>query len=127
MNTVFDPLRKKEVALTPEEGVRQAVIAWLRDTVGIPQVRMQSEWPFKYNGLTFRADIIVFDRNLNPEILVECKAPEVAIDRKVAEQVIRYVRVLKVKHIIITNGAATLFFTLDGDPYRPTAGLQPQD
>lgn len=124
MNTIFDPLRKKQVALTPEEGVRQAVIAWLRDTVGIPEVRMQSEWSFKYNNLTYRADIVAFDRNLNPEILVECKAPDIAIDATVIEQVIRYIRVLKVKNIVVTNGTATLFFTWDGASYKQSPSLQ---
>lgn len=124
MSTIFDPLRKKEVALTPEEGVRQAVIAWLRDTVGIPQVRMQSEWPFRYNGRTFRADVITFDRNLKPEILVECKAPSVNIDSSVIEQAIRYVRVLEAKNIIVTNGSVTLFFTREGDSYKQTSGLK---
>lgn len=124
MKTIFDPLRKKEVALTPEEGVRQAVIAWLRDTVGIPEVRMQSEWPFRYNGRTFRADVITFDRNLKPEILVECKAPSVNIDSSVIEQVIRYVRVLEAKNIIVTNGSVTLFFTREGGSYKQSSGLK---
>lgn len=127
MSTVYDPLRRKEVALTPEEGVRQAVIAWLRDTVGIPEIRMQSEWPFKYNGKTFRADIVAFDRNLNPEILVECKAPDVMIDATVIDQVIRYVRVLKVKNIVVTNGAATYFFVWDGTSYKQTTNISIRD
>lgn len=112
---IFDPLRKKEVELTPEERVRQAVIMWLRDKKGIPLVRMQSEVPFDYNGLKYRADIVVYDRNLNPEILVECKAPSVKIDRDVVDQVVRYTRVLKVKKIMLTNGGTNCFFVLDQD------------
>lgn len=123
MKTVFDPLRKKEVALTPEESVRQAVIAWLRDTVGIPQVRMRSEWSFKYNSLTYRADIITFDRNLNPDILVECKAPTVAIDSSVIEQVIRYVRVIQARRLVVTNGTSTFFFVREGSSYRQSPSL----
>lgn len=123
MKTVFDPLRKKEVALTPEESVRQAVIAWLRDTVGIPQVRMRSEWSFKYNSLTYRADIITFDRNLNPDILVECKAPTVAIDSSVIEQVIRYVRVINARRLVVTNGTSTFFFVREGSSYRQSPSL----
>lgn len=123
MKTVFDPLRKKEVALTPEESVRQAVIAWLRDTVGIPQVRMRSEWSFKYNNLTYRADIITFDRNLNPDILVECKAPTVAIDSSVIEQVIRYVRVINARRLVVTNGTSTFFFVREGSSYRQSPSL----
>ena len=115
MEQIFDPLRKKMVVLTPEERVRQQVIMWLRDSEGIPEIRMMSEYPFKYNGRNYRADIMVFDRKLEPEILVECKAPSVRIDGKVIEQVIRYARVLAAKTIIVTNGIDTKSFTLKGE------------
>ncbi|MBQ0025491.1 MAG: type I restriction enzyme HsdR N-terminal domain-containing protein [Bacteroidales bacterium] len=120
---VFDPLRKKEVELTPEENVRQSVIVWLRDKCGIPEVRMKSEVPFQYNGLQYRADILVYERNLDPEILIECKAPSVKIDRTVIEQVIRYTRVLKVKKIVVTNGTTTFFFRWNGSEYVPSPVL----
>lgn len=128
MKTVFDPLRKKEVALTPEEQVRQAVIVWLNREQGIPLIRMQSEYPFTFNNLQYRADILVFDRNLNPEILVECKAPSVKIDQDVIEQIVRYTRVLKTKKIVVTNGTTTFFFSIDADGinYHQTATLQDQ-
>lgn len=113
MSKIYDPLRRKEVTLTPEESVRQQVIIWLRDTVGVPVARMQSEWPFTYNGRQYRADIVVFDRNLHPETLVECKAPSVKLDEAVIDQVVRYARVLEVKTIIITNGVESKSFTLD--------------
>lgn len=122
METVFDPLRKKDVPLTPEEGVRQAFIEYLHVTGGIPLVRMSSEWPFIYNGKRYRADIVVFDRNLRPDILVECKAPSVAIDRTVIEQAIRYARHLKPRIVALTNGKTTYGFILDssGTNYTPT-------
>lgn len=122
METVFDPLRKKDVPLTPEEGVRQAFIEYLHGTGGIPLVRMSSEWPFAYNGKRYRADIVVFDRNLRPDILVECKAPSVAIDRTVIEQAIRYARHLKPRIVALTNGKTTYGFILDssGTNYTPT-------
>ena len=104
---IYDPLRRKMVARTPEEEVRQAVIAWLRDAKGIPETRMESEWGFLYNRRRYRADIIVFDRALQPQLLVECKAPGVKIDRKVIDQVVRYTRVLPVRYILITNGTVT--------------------
>lgn len=113
----FDPLRKKVVAATPEESVRQSVIRWLSESCGIPLVRMQSEWGFTYNGRQYRADIVVFDRNLNPEILVECKAPSVKLDDNVIEQVTRYSRVLMARKIMITNGNESLYFFFDGTAY----------
>lgn len=102
--TIYDPLRRKEVALTPEEGVRQRMIGWLHDTLGISLNVMMSEYSFKYNGLQYRADIVVFDKDMSIKVLVECKAPSVAIDRGVIEQGIRYNKSLSVKYILFTNG-----------------------
>lgn len=104
---IFDPLRRKNVKLTPEEGVRQGFIKWLSDVVKVPQALMMSEYSFTFNGLQQRSDIVVFDRRLNPVALVECKAPSVALGADVVDQVIRYNRVLKVKYIFITNGEKT--------------------
>lgn len=104
---IYDPLRRKMVARTPEEEVRQTVIAWLRDVKGVPETRMESEWGFTYNRRRYRADVVVFDRNLQPQLLVECKAPGIAIDAKVIEQVVRYTRVLPVRYILVTNGTVT--------------------
>ena len=125
MEKIFDPLRRKEVPLTPEEKVRQNFIAYLHDEGGIPLVRMSSEWPFKYNGRLYRADIIVFDRALNPEMLVECKAPSVTLDSSTIEQAVRYARVLRPRTVVITNGDTTYAFNLDpsGTNYLPTDRL----
>ena len=103
-NEIYDPLRRKWVARTPEEEVRQSVIAWLRDQKGFPPVRMASEYGFTYNRRHYRADILVFDRQLQPHLLVECKAPGVKLDASVVEQVVRYTRVLAVRYILVTNG-----------------------
>lgn len=107
MSDIYDPLRRKWVACTPEEEVRQRVIAWLRDEAGIPEGLMESEYDFIYNRRHYRADILAFDRRLQPHLLVECKAPAVKIDEKVISQVVRYTRVLAVQFIIVTNGVTT--------------------
>ena len=109
MDTIFDPLRKIEVPLTPEEKVRQDVIAWLRDTEGIPEVMMASEYGFRYNGRQYRADVVVFGRDAAPLLLVECKAPGVRLDRNVLEQGLRYNRVLNVRYMMFTNGEHLCF------------------
>lgn len=106
-DSIYDPLRRKMVARTPEEEVRQAVIAWLRDARGFSEGLMESEYGFTYNRRRYRADILVFDKELKPHLLVECKAPSVKIDSKVIEQVVRYTRVLDVKYIMVTNGSTT--------------------
>ena len=105
--TVFDPLRRKEVELTPEEEVRQEIINALHSKMKIPFSLMASEYAFKYNGLLYRSDIVVFDRILKPLMLVECKAPSVKLKEKVIDQVIRYNFVLNVKYIMISNGKTT--------------------
>lgn len=104
--TIYDPLRRKEVAMTPEEEVRQKMIVWLNVRLGFSLNLMMSEYSFKYNGLQYRADIVVFDKNREIKLLVECKAPSVEIDREVIEQGIRYNRSLNVEYILFTNGVS---------------------
>lgn len=86
----WDPLRRKEVAATPEEGVRQAFISYLNKELGYPLQLMASEYSTAYNGRRYRADIVVFDKTLSPAIIVECKAPSVKITEEVISQVLRY-------------------------------------
>lgn len=105
--TVWDPLRKKEVALTPEERVRQWCIGVLNKSMEIPLHMMMSEAGFKLGGKQFRADILVYDRAAQPLMVVECKRPEVDLTQDVLDQAIRYNMVLNVKYIIITNGIKT--------------------
>ncbi len=115
MEKVFDPLRKIEVALTPEEKVRQNVISWLNSQLGIPMVMMASEYAFRFNGLTYRADIVVFGRDTKPLMLVECKAPSVKIDSEVIDQGIRYNKVLGVKYMMFVNGVNMCFLEREGE------------
>lgn len=107
MRTVFDPLRRKEVALTPEEEVRQWCIKVLSENLGVPLHMMMSEAGFKLGGKQFRADILVYDRQAHPLAVVECKRPEVEMSREVLDQAIRYNMVLNVRFMIITNGRQT--------------------
>ena len=105
--TVWDPLRKKEVALTPEEHVRQWFIGLLHNLMHVPMHMMMSEVAFKLGAKNFRADILVYDRNASPLAVVECKRPETAVDSQVLDQAIRYNMVLDVRYIFITNGKKT--------------------
>ena len=105
---IWDPLRKKEVALTPEERVRQWCIGVLSQQMEIPLHMMMSEVGFKLGDKQFRADILVYDRQAQPLVVVECKRPEVELTRDVLDQAIRYNMVLNVRYIIITNGTRTV-------------------
>ena len=105
--TIWDPLRKKEVALTPEERVRQWCIGVLSKTMEVPVHMMMSEAAFKLGDKQFRADIVIYDRQTRPLAVVECKRPEVDLTGEVLDQTIRYNMVLDVRFIIITNGTRT--------------------
>ena len=78
---------------------------------------MMSEAGFKLGDKQFRADIIVYDRKLSPLVVVECKRPEVELNREVLDQTIRYNMVLNVKYIIVSNGTKTLILKKNGSGY----------
>ena len=107
---VWDPLRKKSVRLTPEEEVRQWFISVLHEGMKVPEHMMMSEVSLTWNGLDYRADIVVYDRQAHPLLVVECKRPEVELTQEVVDQAIRYNNALDVRYIVITNGLKTFMF-----------------
>ena len=115
--TIWDPLRKKEVALTPEERVRQWCIGVLNKNLEVPLHMMMSEAGFKLGGKQFRADILIYDRTAAPLAVVECKRPEVDLTQEVLDQAIRYNMVLDVKYMIITNGTKTYIYRKQENGY----------
>lgn len=105
---IYDPLRRKDVPLTPEERVRQWFIEQLRHAAGVPLHQMMSEVGLEYGaGKTWRADIVIYGRGGRPMGIVECKRPEVEITKEVLEQALRYNIVLDVPFLFLTNGRAT--------------------
>lgn len=112
-NTVFDPLRKKHVALTPEERVRQYFIKWLNEERNYPLQLMASEHSIRFFGKNFRCDIVTFNRKLEPQLIVECKSPSVELGNKVMDQIMVYNKVLDVPHLVITNGCSTYACSLN--------------
>lgn len=101
---VLDPVRRRWVALTPEEEVRQLTIQMLNSHYGYPLELMQVEGAITLNGMTRRCDIVVYDTSGMPQIIVECKKPEVSLTQKVCDQACRYNTVLKVPYLLLTNG-----------------------
>ncbi len=110
---IFDPARKKYVALTPEEWVRQHLIHYLNKDKGYPLGLMKVEKEFKYNKLSRRADIIVCDRTGAPLLMAECKSPDVEITQSVFDQAMRYNLIMDVKLMILSNGINHFCFQLD--------------
>ena len=110
---VLDPVRKRWVALTPEEWVRQQTIRLLHDRYGYPLELMQVEGAITVNGQTRRCDIVVFDTDGQPRIIVECKRPDVPINQKVCDQACRYNTVLQVPLLLLTNGKQQIIIKID--------------
>ena len=106
----FDPLRKKPVRFTPEEAVRQRLIRYLLEDVGYPPSLLAVERALQYNGLMKRFDLIGFDRNARPLLLVECKAPEQPLNQAVLEQLSRYNRSYRAPFLAVTNGTDSFAF-----------------
>ena len=103
-NVIFDPLRRKFVALTPEEWVRQHFVNLLTGVKGYPKGLLGNEVQLDLNGTKKRCDTVLFDKNLNARMIVEYKAPHVEITQAVFDQITRYNMVLKVEYLIVSNG-----------------------
>ena len=103
-NLIFDPLRKKNVVLTPEEWVRQNFLQYLIIEKKYPASLIIVEMGLKLNKLSKRSDIVVYSNQGKPLLLVECKAPSVKITQKVFDQIARYNMSLQVNFLIVTNG-----------------------
>ncbi len=104
---VWDVVRKQWVALTPEEWVRQHLIHYLIDHRGWSQGLMSVEKTLRYNGLTRRADLVLYSRAMQPVLLAECKAPDVAVGQAALDQAALYNRAMGVNYLLVTNGLHT--------------------
>ncbi len=102
---IFDTLRKKWVVLTPEEWVRQNFIRYLTGEKKYPSALIAVEKEIALGELKKRFDILVYDNNHQPWMMVECKAMEVPLDEKVFEQLLRYHISVPVQYLVITNGS----------------------
>ena len=104
---------KKWVPATPEEEVRQQFIQFLLLVKHIPVSHLSVEREITVNGLSRRYDLVVFDEEGKPWVVVECKAPHVKLTQEVMEQAGRYNSTLRAPIVGITNGKENKFFRLD--------------
>ena len=98
---VFDPLRRRFVALTPEEEVRQKVLYLLVEHLKVPAGLVAVEYSIKVNGLDKRCDAVVFGSEGRPLMIVECKAQSVKITAKTFDQAVRYYSALQPKFLLL--------------------------
>ena len=101
---ILDILRKRWVTLTPEEWVRQNFVRFLIDDREFPAALMNNEISLTQNGIKRRCDTLVADRQGNPLVIVEYKAPTIDITQKTFDQIVRYNMVLRAKYLVVSNG-----------------------
>ena len=102
--TIFDVLRRKYVALTPEEWVRQHFVHYLIEHKGYPQALMANEIQLAIGNKKLRCDSVLYDRLLRPRMIIEYKAPTVSITQKVFDQITIYNMLLHVDYLVVSNG-----------------------
>ncbi len=96
--------RRRYVALTPEEWVRQHFLAYMAGALGFPASLLAVEAPVVIGKSRQRADIVAFSRSMEPLVIVECKAPDVQLSQKTLNQACRYLGVLGARAVVLTNG-----------------------
>jgi len=101
---ILDDIRKKYVAMTPEEWVRQNFLKYLITEKKYPASLIIVEAALKLNTLKKRCDAVVYNNCGKPLLIVECKAPEVDVTQKTFDQIARYNMTYKVNYLIVTNG-----------------------
>lgn len=104
---IFDQLRKKWIALTPEEWVRQNFVQYLLQVKKYPSALIALEKEIQVGEMKKRFDILVYDSNHRPWLMVECKAMNVQLTEKVLEQLLRYHISTDASFLVITNGEFT--------------------
>lgn len=110
---IFDIIRKKYIVLTPEEWVRQHFIHLLVEHRNYSRSLIRVEGGLQYNQLSKRSDIVVFNRDGLPWMLIECKAPEVRLTEKTVFQASTYNATLRAQYLVVSNGLAHLYANID--------------
>ena len=124
-DTIFDVVRKKHVRLTPEEWVRQHWVHYLIGHLGYPPALIRLEKGVRcQHRLQHRPDIVVYDRRAHPLLLVECKAPGIALTKDTFGQVARYNALFNARLLAISNGEQ--HFCWEIKPHAPHPHLLPQ-
>jgi len=105
VNEIFDTIRKKWLVLTPEEWVRQNVLQFLLLKKNYPASLIAIEKEIRLGELKKRCDIVVYNRNSEPWMIIECKEMNVSLSQKTVDQILRYHITLPAKFLIISNGS----------------------
>ncbi|PTL34307.1 hypothetical protein C7120_07175 [Prevotella sp. oral taxon 376] len=113
---IWDVLRRRYVALTPEEWVRQHFVHYLIEHRGYPSSLLANEVNLQVgNGKKLRADTVLYDTRLHPRMIIEYKAPDIPLTQKAFEQVGAYNLLLHVDYLVVSNGMQSYCCKMDYD------------
>lgn len=110
---IFDVLRRKYVALTPEEWVRQHFVHFLIEHKGYPTALLANEIELRIGGKHLRADTLLYNKELRPHMLIEYKSPTIALTQKVFDQISAYNLLLHTDYLIVSNGMQHICCRMD--------------
>jgi len=116
--TVFDPLRRRFVALTPEEWVRQHFVNYLVQHLHYPAGLMANEVELTVGDKHLRCDTLLYNKDMQPQMIIEYKAPHIALSQKVFDQITAYNLLLHVDYLVVSNGMEHLCCQMDYDNRR---------
>ncbi len=114
---IFDSFRKRWMILTPEEWVRQNMLQYLTEIKKYPAKLIAIEKEIKLGELKKRCDLVVYNRDSLPWMIIECKEMNVPLSQKTIEQILRYHITLPATYLIITNGSYTYGFQKTGNEF----------
>ncbi len=114
---IFDTFRRKYIQLTPEEWVRQNLLRALVKVYNYPAGLIAVEKELKINQLKRRYDAVVYDRERNPWMLIECKAPHIVLNEVTLMQTLNYYRQLQCPYVLISNGPTNYLAAIDSQAF----------
>ena len=112
---IMDPVRKYHIVLTPEEMVRQSLIQFVFKEFPLYKSKIAVEKELKINLRKKRFDMLVYDIDFKPYMLIECKAPSIKISQSTMDQVAWYNVALRAPYLLVTNGETTYCASIDFD------------
>ena len=110
---IFDFLRRKYVALTPEEWVRQHFVHYLIEHKGYPAGLIGNEIELNVGEKRLRCDTILYNKVAQPQMIIEYKAPQIKLQQKTFDQISAYNLLLKVDYLIVSNGMQHICCRMD--------------
>jgi hypothetical protein len=120
---IFDTIRRRWVVLTPEEWVRQNFLQYLIQVKKYSPALIAIEKEILLGDINKRFDIVIYDSNTKPFILIECKEMNVDLSPQVLNQVLRYNITLQVPYIVITNGTHCMAFSFANNQLTELSAL----